>query len=81
LELNTVEFIGHFRIKPPFPLWRSYALFAFRFEAFVGTITMSVGTLVIASAVGGISELIRDTVDGFLVPPENPVILANKIID
>ncbi len=42
---------------------------------------MSVGTLVIASAVGGISELIRDTVDGFLVPPENPVILANKIID
>jgi glycosyltransferase involved in cell wall biosynthesis len=41
--------------------------------------SMAVGTPVIASAVGGIPELIRDGVDGFLVPPENPVRLAEKI--
>jgi glycosyltransferase involved in cell wall biosynthesis len=86
LELNeAVEFIGQVSHKTALSLMAgAYAVVVpSRFEAFsyVTIEAMSVGTLVIASAVGGISELIRDTVDGFLVPPENPVILANKIID
>ena len=49
-----------------------------RSEAFglVAIEAMSVGTPVIASAVGGLPEIIRDGVDGFLVPPDDPDALA-----
>ena len=52
-----------------------------RSEAFglVNIESMAVGTPVIASGVGGIVEIIRDGVDGFLVPPENPGALAEKV--
>lgn len=52
-----------------------------RSEAFglVNVESMSVGTPVIASAVGGIPEIVRDGVDGFLVPPDDPEALAEKI--
>ncbi len=41
---------------------------------------MSSGTAVIASNVGGIPEMIEDEVDGLLVQPGNPQILAKKIL-
>jgi glycosyltransferase involved in cell wall biosynthesis len=41
---------------------------------------MSSGSAVIASNVGGIPEMIDDEVDGLLVQPGNPQILAKKIL-
>ena len=41
--------------------------------------SLSMGTPVIASKVGGIPELIQDRIDGFLVPPDDPKALAEKI--
>jgi len=41
---------------------------------------MSSGAAVIASNVGGVPEMIEDGVDGLLVPPGNPEILAEKIL-
>jgi glycosyltransferase involved in cell wall biosynthesis len=35
---------------------------------------------VVASAVGGIPETIRDGIDGLLVPPADPVTLAAAVI-
>ena len=52
-----------------------------RSEAFglVNIESMSVGTPVIASRVGGIQEIVRDCVDGYLVPPDDPKGLAEKL--
>lgn len=41
--------------------------------------SLAVGTPIIASTVGGIPEIIRDGLDGFLVPPDNPDLLAEKL--
>lgn len=52
-----------------------------RCEAFglVNIESLGVGTPVVASQVGGIVEIIRDGIDGFLVPPDNPELLAEKL--
>lgn len=52
-----------------------------RQEAFglVNIESLAVGTPVVASGVGGILEIIRDGVDGFLVPPDDPEALASKL--
>ena len=41
--------------------------------------SLAVGTPVIASRVGGIPEVVRDGIDGFLVPPDDPPALAAKL--
>jgi D-inositol-3-phosphate glycosyltransferase len=38
-----------------------------------------VGTPVIAAAVGGVSEIVEDGVNGLLVPPQDPAVLAAAI--
>jgi glycosyltransferase involved in cell wall biosynthesis len=45
----------------------------------VACIAMATGTPIVASAIGGLAELIHDHVDGLLVPPANPQALANAI--
>lgn len=41
--------------------------------------SLAVGTPVIASAVGGIPELIRNNIDGLLIEPESPELLSTAI--
>jgi glycosyltransferase involved in cell wall biosynthesis len=40
---------------------------------------MATGLPVVVTDVGGMSELVRDGVDGFVVPPEDPAALAERI--
>lgn len=42
---------------------------------------MALGRPVVATGVGGIPEVVRDGVEGFLVEPRNPRVLADKILD
>jgi glycosyltransferase involved in cell wall biosynthesis len=41
----------------------------------------SAGVPVVATAVGGTPEIVTDGVDGYLVPPGNPVALAGRILE
>lgn len=55
-------------------------------EAFgiVNIEALSVGTPIVASNVGGIRDIVRDGVDGYLVPPADPASLADalaKVLD
>lgn len=43
--------------------------------------SMAMGTPVVASNVGGISEIFSDGIEGFLVPPDDPVLLADRLAD
>jgi glycosyltransferase involved in cell wall biosynthesis len=51
-------------------------------EAFGLALTEAIylGTPVIATRVGGIPEIVRDGVDGLLVPPASPEALADAVI-
>lgn len=42
---------------------------------------MALGNVVLASEVGGIPELIEDGKTGFLVPPGDPILLREKIVE
>jgi glycosyltransferase involved in cell wall biosynthesis len=46
----------------------------------VASLAIGLGTPVIASAIGGLEELIANGTDGILVPPGDPVALAKSII-
>lgn len=81
---QNIELVGQIKHQEAISLMaEAYAvILATRFEAFGYVIieAMSVGTPVIASKVGGIPELIRDGVDGYLVPVENYQLLAKSIL-
>ena len=42
--------------------------------------SMAIGTPVLSTYISGIPELIQDCKNGFLVQPDNPLLLAQKII-
>lgn len=42
---------------------------------------MALGNVVIASSVGGVPEVIDNGINGFLVPPADPEILADRIVE
>ncbi len=42
---------------------------------------LAAGVPIVASNVGGLRDIIKDNETGFLVPPENPHLLAEKIIE
>jgi glycosyltransferase involved in cell wall biosynthesis len=52
-----------------------------RSEAFgyVNIESMAVATPLVASNIGGISEIVRDGIDGFLVPPDDSDTLADRL--
>lgn len=47
--------------------------------AVVNVEALAMGTPVVGSRVGGIGEAVRDGVDGFLVPPDDPAALGERI--
>lgn len=52
------------------------------YESFgmVGLEAMAMGTPVIASRVGGLAHLVKDDVNGYLIPPKTPEALAARIL-
>jgi glycosyltransferase involved in cell wall biosynthesis len=42
---------------------------------------MALGRPVVATSVGGLTEIVSENQTGFLVPPNNPQALANALID
>ena len=47
--------------------------------AVVNVEALAMGTPVVGARVGGIGEAVRDSVDGFLVPPNDPATTAERI--
>ena len=52
-------------------------------ESFPGALleAMGMGKATVATNVGGVSELISHAKNGYLVPPRNPALMANQILD
>jgi len=80
---NACDFLGHVSHEDVLHHMgqASVTVVPSRAEAFgfVALESMAVGTPVIASRVGGLAEIVRDELDGFLIPPDNPEILADRL--
>ena len=80
---KRVEFLGGFpQEKLPFMYSQAHlTVIPSREESFglVGLESMSCGTPVIASSRGGLTEYIKDGINGFLVPSEEPAAWSEKI--
>jgi GalNAc-alpha-(1->4)-GalNAc-alpha-(1->3)-diNAcBac-PP-undecaprenol alpha-1,4-N-acetyl-D-galactosaminyltransferase len=82
---DQVVFAG--AVSDPLPLLQQAQLYvmASRYEGFPNALgeALSCGLPVVATDCpnGGVRELVRDAVDGCLVPPEDPVALADALAD
>lgn len=79
-NVQIIEGIPHDKIGP---FYRSAVIFALpsRYEPF-GIVALEAGAFgvpVVASSIDGIQEIIRNHIDGLLVPPEDPTSLADAI--
>lgn len=81
-----IEFLGHVDNKKLDANYKKCSIFVLPStwpETFgkVGIEAMSVGRPVVATDVGGVRDWLRDGKNGYLVPPNNPEMLADKIIN
>lgn len=81
---NNVEFLGFISRDRLLELYRSSDIFVSTsiYEPFGLVIleAMASGTTVAAFSIGGIKEVVRDNVDGFLVPPCRIDLLSESIV-
>ena len=80
---DRVKFLGHRDDVPALLTQADLFVLPSRSEAFPNSIieAMASGLPVVASAVGGIPELVADGKTGRLVPPGNPAALAGAVLD
>lgn len=80
---RTVRFLGARQqtVLPAFYSAADLVLMPSHYESFgmVGLEAMACGAPVIASAVGGLAHLVKDGLTGFLVPPQEPEELADRM--
>jgi len=83
--MNWLKILGPVKRKDLFSYYINAEICCFpsHFEPFGLTCieSMSVGGLVLGSSSGGMSEIITDGEDGFLVVPKNEKLLQNKILE
>ena len=85
ISLGVIEKVKFLGIRHDIPVLLSLAdLFVFpsRFEGMPNAVleAMSHGLPVIATAVQGVDEIIRDGENGLLVPVEDPIMLSDAIL-
>ena len=78
-----VRFAGHQSDLAPWYQVAALVVMPSRKEAFgmVAAEAMSAARPIVATAVGGLTEVIRDGIDGVLVPPNDPEEMIHAIID
>jgi glycosyltransferase involved in cell wall biosynthesis len=76
-----VVFHGHVRDLSPLYAFCDVVIVPSRSETFgnVAVEAMAVGRPVVASAIGGLIEIVRDGETGFLVPVDDPIALADAL--
>jgi glycosyltransferase involved in cell wall biosynthesis len=80
---DRLELLGQVRDIPAFLAGLDVAVLASRSEGLSNALLeyMAAGRPIVATDVGGNSELIEDGVTGFLVPPQDPAAMARRICD
>ena len=84
LRINSrVKFLGRRHDIPQLLALSELSVLPSHEEGFSNTIleSMAAGLPVVATNVGGNPEAVLDGKTGWLVPPENPTVMAEKIID
>jgi glycosyltransferase involved in cell wall biosynthesis len=77
---NSVEFVGWVDTRALFSGWQVYVQPSLEEGLPIAVLeAMASGLPVVASAVGGIPEIVQDGITGKLVPPQAPVALAQSL--